>query len=270
MHPILFEIRGFPLHSYGVLLATAYLLGLALALRRARRHGLDAAKVMDLGIAVIVAALVGAKLLLLIVEFRHYASNPGELVTLLRSGGIFYGGLLLAVPVAFWYMRRLGLPVWTTADLFAPGIALGHAVGRLGCVMAGCCFGRPTNLPWAITFTSVYATENVGTPLDVGLHPTQLYETGAELAILAALLATERKARPFPGRTLWIYVLLYAVARFVIEFFRGDPRGMIGPLSTSQFVSVVLAPLAVVMLIRLSGRPQAPAPKAAARRGRRK
>lgn len=266
MHPILFEIRGVPIHTYGVLLAAAYLLGLQLAFWRARRYGFDSAAIIDLGVATIVAALVGAKLLLLVVEFPHYASRPAELWTLVRSGGVFYGGLLLAIPVALWYARRAGLPMWTTADLFAPGIALGQAVGRIGCLMAGCCFGRPTTLPWAVTFTSPYAAENAGTPLDVGLHPTQAYEAGAGLLILAVLLATERTGRSFPGRTFSLYLLLYSISRVAIEFFRGDARGMVGPLSTSQFVSLLLVPTAAGMLVRLARRQEAPPPGSSERR----
>ncbi len=268
MHPVLLEIRGFPVHTYGLLLAAAYLIGLQLAVWRARRFGLEPARIMDLGIAVIVSALVGAKAMLLVVDYGKFAGDPRELLTLLRSGGVFYGGLLLAVPVAIWYVRRHGLPTWTVGDLAAPGIALAHAVGRLGCLMASCCFGRPTDLPWGIHFTSTYAADNVGVPLDVALHPTQLYEAGAELLIFLLLIGTERRGRSFRGRTFWTYVLLYAVTRVVIEFFRGDRRGMVGPLSTSQFVSAWLVPLAIVMWIWLSRRGHGSTPAAVAR-GRR-
>jgi phosphatidylglycerol:prolipoprotein diacylglycerol transferase len=266
MYPVLFEIGRFPIYAYGLLLAAAYLLGLQLAVVRARARGLDGGRVMDLGIWVIVSALVGAKLLLLAVDFEHFRSNPSELFSLFRSGGVFYGGLVLAVPVALLYARRAGLPIWTTSDAFAPGIALGHVVGRIGCLLAGCCYGRPTTVPWAITFTNTRAADNVGTPLGVPLHPTQLYEAGAELIILILLLATERRGRPFPGRTVWSYMLLYAVSRFAIEFYRGDPRGMVGELSTSQFISVLLAPLSVAMLVWLSRRAPAPEPKSARRK----
>ena len=132
------------------------------------------------------------------------------------------------------------MPLWTTTDVFAPGIALGHVVGRLGCLLAGCCFGRPTSVPWAITFTTIRGAANVGTPLDVPLHPTQLYEAGAELLILVFLLAIERRGRPFPGRTFWGYMLLYGISRFVIEFYRGDSRGMV--FGTVLDVAVRLAP----------------------------
>jgi phosphatidylglycerol:prolipoprotein diacylglycerol transferase len=262
MYPRLFEAGPITVYTYGVLLAAAYLLGLQLARVRAKARGLDANRVLDLGIYIIIAALIGAKLLLLVTDFRTFSSNPRELLTLARSGGVFYGGLILAVTVALVYIRKIGLPLWTTCDVFAPGIAVGHVVGRFGCLFAGCCYGKPTTLPWGITFTDPFAAANVGTPLGVPLHPTQIYEAGAEAIILGILLATERKGRPYPGRTFWLYMLLYAISRFIIEFFRGDERGAVGMFSTSQFISILLAPLAVVMLVYLARR-TAPEPKRA-------
>ena len=174
MYPELFKLGPVTVYTYGVLLAAAYLLGLRLAMSRAKSRGLDPNRTLDLGIAIIISALVGAKLLLLLVDFDRFRQNPAELFSIVRSGGVFYGGLIAAVSVAFWYMWRHKMPLWTTCDVFAPGIALGHAVGRLGCLMAGCCYGRETTVPWAITFTNPAANTNVGTPLGVALHPTQL------------------------------------------------------------------------------------------------
>jgi phosphatidylglycerol:prolipoprotein diacylglycerol transferase len=265
MHPILFEIAGFPVYTYGVLLAAAYLLGLQFAVSRAKARGVDPNRVMDLGIWIIISALVGAKLLLLLVEWDTYSRNPAELMTLVRSGGVFYGGLILAVAVSFWYMWRHRMPLWLVSDAFAPGIALGHVIGRFGCFFAGCCFGKPTDVPWAITFHSEYAAQNVGTPLNIPLHPTQLYEAGAELLILVLLLLTERRGRPYPGRTFWGYMLAYGISRFIIEFYRGDVRGTIGMFSTSQFVSLLIVPLSLVMLVVLARR-ESPAPTTAAAR----
>src|SRR5689334_1340181 len=262
MYPRLFELGPLTLYTYGVLLAAAYLVGLKLAMVRAKAQGLDANRVLDLGIYITISALVGAKLLLLVTDFRTFRADPRELLTLARSGGVFYGGLVLAVLVALWYIRRIGLPLWTTCDVFAPGIALGHVVGRFGCFFAGCCYGKPTTKPWGITFTDPFAASNVGTPLGVPLHPTQLYEAGAELLILLALLWSERNSRPFAGRTFWLYMLLYAISRFIIEFYRGDDRGTIGIFSTSQFISLLLAPLAIGMLLYLS-RVVAPEPRRA-------
>lgn len=269
MHPILFEIGGFPVYTYGLLLAAAYLLGLQFALMRARTRGLDPTRVMDLGIWIIVSALVGAKLMLLVVERDKFGWNWTEIVNLFRSAGVFYGGLIAAVAVALFYLWRHRMPVWTVTDVFAPGIALGHVVGRLGCLFAGCCFGKPTSMPWGITFHNEFAAQNVGTTLGIPLHPTQLYEAGAELLILGVLLLTEKKGRPYPGRTFWSYMLLYGVSRFIIEFYRGDSRGTVDllstSLSTSQFVSLFIVPVSVVMLALLRRR-GGPAPADAATR----
>ncbi|HUR19651.1 MAG TPA: prolipoprotein diacylglyceryl transferase family protein, partial [Vicinamibacterales bacterium] len=139
-------------------------------------------------------------------------------------------------------------------------IALGHVVGRFGCLLAGCCYGRPTDVPWAITFTDPLAAQNVGTPLGIPLHPTQMYDAGAELIILAVLLFTERKGKPFAGRTFWLYLLLYGISRFIIEFYRGDPNRdtVMAGLSTSQFVSLLLVPGSLLMLAYVRRRGQAP------------
>jgi phosphatidylglycerol:prolipoprotein diacylglycerol transferase len=251
--PELFSFGPITIYSYGVLLATSYLLGLHLARRRAKRWGLDGNRVLDLGIYIIIAALIGAKLMLLVVDFDQFRRSPADILSLARSAGVFYGGLIAAVGVAFWYIARHRLPFWTTCDVFAPGIALGHVTGRLGCFAAGCCYGKPATVPWAVTFTNPLAAANVGTPLGIALHPTQLYEAGAELLILIFLLATERRGHRFAGRTFWTYLLLYAVSRYVVEIYRGDPRGVVfGVMSTSQFISTILAPLSIGMLVWLS------------------
>ncbi|MEZ5291832.1 MAG: prolipoprotein diacylglyceryl transferase [Vicinamibacterales bacterium] len=267
MHPILLEAGPVTIYTYGVLLAAAYLLGLWLGVRRANQAGLDGNKVLDLGIWVIIAALIGAKGLLFIVDFGHFTSSREEFFSLLRSGGVFYGGLIAASVTCIYQLRKHKLPLWQSGDLFAPGIALGYMVGRLGCLAAGCCYGRPTQVAWAVTFTDPAAALNVGTPLNVALHPTQLYESLAGLAILVVILMLERRAGSFPGRTFWQFVLLYSVSRFVIEFYRGDDRGMMGMFSTSQVISLVLAPLSVVMLAWLAKQATAPAPAPVRKRG---
>src|SRR5262245_2571009 len=174
-----------------------------MAVRRATAAGVDGNKVLDLGIWVIIAALVGAKGLLFVVDFNHFTSSREEFFSLLRSGGVFYGGLIAASVTCIYQLRKHKLPLWQSGDLFAPGIALGYMVGRLGCLAAGCCYGRPTTVPWAVTFTDPAAALNVGTPLNQALHPTQLYESVAGLVIFLILVATERRGKPFAGRTFW-------------------------------------------------------------------
>ncbi len=239
MHPILFEIGDWPVYSYGVLLAAAYLVALQLAVVRARHRGLDGTKVMDLGIYLIIAALVGAKLMLVSWTSSTSGASRANCYRSCAPGGVFYGGLIAALVVAIWLVRRYQLPLWTTADLFAPGIALGHVIGRLGCLLAGCCYGRQRRCRGRITFTNPLAAANVGTPLGIPLHPTQLYDAGAELLILIVLLVTERRGtavrRP---HVLAVHAALrhFALRRRVLP--RRRPRHRDGRLD----VAVRLAP----------------------------
>ena len=215
-------------YTYGVLLAAAYLLGLKLAMVRAKARGLDANRVLDLGIYIIISALVGAKLLLLITDFRTFTAESARAA---HAGAIRRRVLRRPDPRR---RRRalvhpqIGLPLWTTCDVFAPGIALGHVVGRFGCLFAGCCYGKPTTLPWGITFTDPFAAANVGTPLGVPLHPTQLYEAGAELLILASCCSDRAERAAVPGPHVLALHAALRVSRFIIEFYRGDERGTVG------------------------------------------
>jgi len=276
MHPKLLTLPAFDLlgrhigpltlHTYGVLLAIAFITGLWVASRQAKSAGLDSARVTDMAVYVLIAGLIGAKILLVLVEWNYYAKNPRELLSILQSGGVFYGGLIGAFPVAWWYARKHALPPWRTADVLAPAVAIGQAIGRLGCFAAGCCYGRPANVPWAVTFRDAYASRTVGTPLDTPLHPTQVYEAIACLVIFFGLTAMARRKR-FDGQVTLAYVILYAVARFAIEFYRGDAvRGTVfGWLSTSQFIALLMVLAAAVILPAVAKRnrvspPPAPAP----------
>jgi phosphatidylglycerol---prolipoprotein diacylglyceryl transferase len=252
VHPRLFTIPAFSLfgqvlgpitlHTYGFLLALAFVVGLWIANRQARRAGLDPARVTDMAVYVLIGGLLGAKIMLVVVEWPFYVRNPRELLSILQSGGVFYGGLLGALPVAWWYSRRHALDGWRTADVMAPGVAIGQVIGRLGCFSAGCCYGRPTSVPWAVTFRDAYATRQVGTPLDIPLHPTQLYESLSVTVLFVFLLWLSRRRR-FRGQVMLAYLFGYAVIRFVIEFYRGDAsRGTVlgGWVSTSQFIAILV------------------------------
>lgn len=255
MFPKLFEYAGLVIHTYGFLLAIAFIAGLSVSARAARRENIDPAKVYDLGLYIAISALLGAKALLLITEFDYYLQNPKEIFSLatLRSGGVYYGGFILAVIVGLSLTRHKKLPVWKMADLFAPGIALGQSIGRLGCFAAGCCYGKPTTLPWAVMFTNPYSHETIGVPLMVHLHPTQIYEALASL-IIFLILWRQLKQRQVDGQIFILYLALYSITRFMIEFLRGDEaRGFVlsGLLSTSQFISLLLILLAIVLWVSL-------------------
>src|SRR5437867_1293819 len=263
MFPYVFHIGGYSQSTYGLLVALAFLAALALAGRLARREGLSQEAVMNLGMYCALAGIVGAKILMFLVDLPQYLSNPRDIVSLatLRAGGNFFGGLILALLVAWYYMRKKGLPLLKTADIFAPALALGHAIGRLGCFAAGCCWGVPTHVPWAVTFTNRAANELVGVPLDVPLHPTQLYEAFAEAAIFAVLMWRFRKPHQ-PGALIGLYLILYGTARFLVEFVRNHEQGNLwgGPLDTSQYISLVLVALAAVWQMKARKRQPIAAP----------
>jgi phosphatidylglycerol:prolipoprotein diacylglycerol transferase len=239
-------------------LAVAFIAGIWLTSKNARKAGMDPDLVWNMGLLIIFAALVGAKVLLFFSDYSYYSENPREIFSLstLRSGWVYYGGLLLALGASALYLRKSQLPAWTVADLAAPGIALGQAIGRLGCLSAGCCYGKPTHLPWGIVFTNKYAYDNVGVPLNTPLHPTQIYESVA--TFLLFLYLTWRLSRKhFTGQIILEYLAIYASMRFVIEFLRDDERGFVlnGLLSTSQLIGILTILASIALLFYLRRRP---------------
>ncbi len=212
----------------------------------------------------VLAAIVGAKVLLIINDFGFYISHPSEMFSLsmIQAGGVFYGGLIAAIGTAMYYIRKHHMPVLRTCDTFAPGIALGHAIGRLGCFAAGCCYGKPTSHWWGVTFTNPLANMFSGTPLNIPLEPTQLFESVIEFINFGVLFFLLRRKR-FEGQVIGSYLFLYGVARYFIEFLRDDPeRGsMFGGLMTgTQFISICLVIAGGLLWMR---RAKTPAPQLA-------
>ncbi len=254
MHPELFRIANFPINTYGVFLALAFLSAILITAKLAERDGLPRERIYDLCLWMLLASLVGSKAFMFIVE-PQYRENPMELFSLdfLRSGGVFYGGLIGAMLVGYLLMKRYQLPWWKTADACAPGIALGNFFGRLGCFAAGCCWGTPTSLPWGVEFTDL-AHQITGVPTGVHLHPSQLYESFAMLAVFFLLLLLHQRRR-FSGQLILLYAVLYSVIRFMNEFVRDNRRSdILGStsltgLSTSQLISVVIGLTALVLLV---------------------
>ena len=251
MYPEIFHLSF--LHTYGVLVALAFLAGVWMAARLARRAGLDPDAVTNLALYCALAAIIGAKLMMFLVDYRYYADHPSEIFSLatLQAGGVFYGGLICALAISWWYMRRGRLPLGKTADVFAPAIALGHGIGRLGCFSAGCCWGVECHRAWAVTFTNPVSNQLVGVPLNVPLHPTQLYESAAEFCIFGILYW--RFGRPHrTGAIISLYLMLYGATRFVVEFFRYHEQGNLWgtPLDASQWISLMLIALGAVCLLK--------------------
>ena len=254
MYPELFRIGNFPINTYGVFLALAFLCAILITVRLAGRDGLPRERIYDLCLWMLLASLIGSKILMFFTE-PEYRDHPLQLLSLdfLRSGGVFYGGLLGAVLAGYLLMKRYKLPWWKTADACAPGIAIGNFFGRQGCFAAGCCWGKPTTLPWGVKFTEL-GHQITGVPTDTYLHPTQLYESFAMLLVFFFLLWLHKRRR-FSGQVILAYALLYSVIRFAIEFLRDDPRGDIlgltslTGLSTSQLISIIVGVSALIILI---------------------
>ena len=254
MYPILFELPfvGLPLPTYGMLLAIAFLVVLKVSAVLARGSGLDPRDMVDVSFTIFLAGLVGAKLLLILLDLPAYLSDPRALLGTIRSAGVFYGGLLLAIPAGIWMARRRNLPLWAVADIAAICLPVGLAIGRLGCFAAGCCYGTPTDLPWAVSFTDPVAAENTGVPLYELRHPTQIY-LSLNAAVLMVVLLWRWRHRRFEGQVFLWFLVLYGVTRSFWELFRGDAlRGFLipGVLSTSQSIGLASAAVGLFLLFR--------------------
>lgn len=255
MYPELFRIGSFPINTYGVLLAFGLLLALFVASRLGAHDGLKRDRIYDLGLWAILGGLIGSKVLMLFTEENVQVFS----FDFLRSGGVYYGGFIGGFLAVMLLIRWYKMDFWKVGDALAPGVALGQFFGRQGCFSAGCCWGKESHLPWAVHFTEA-GHENTGVPIyypdgsDLYLHPTQLYESFAMLAVFGILFYLHRKKR-FDGQVLIGYMILYPVVRFTIEFFRDDPRGdflgltTLTGLSTSQIISLIVATGAVIFMI---------------------
>ncbi len=254
MHPVFLQIGSFELASYGLMTALGYAAAALYLLPRLKKIGLDKDTFWNLIFIAFMGALAGSKLLYIVVSWPQLGATLAEKLTNIvrdfRYGFVFFGGMIVSVGALVWYIRRKGLPLLKTADFLIVGLPLGHAFGRIGCFLAGCCYGRPTDMPWGVVFSdphSLVAPELLGVPL----HPTQLYEAAGNL-ILFFLLHTASQKPHRAGTILVEYVLGYSLMRFVIEFFRGDFRGeYMAGLSPSQGIALVAAAAAFYLWSRL-------------------
>jgi phosphatidylglycerol:prolipoprotein diacylglycerol transferase len=268
LHPILFKIGSFQLPTYGLLLALALLTAVVTADRLGRREGFDGGRMLDFSTWIIVVGLVGAKVLMVISDWGYYRQNPGEILSwaTVQAGGVFYGGFIASALFSIWYVRTYRLPALKMFDIYAPAVALAQSVGRWGCFSAGCDYGTPTRSFLGVVFTNPYSREVTGVPLNVRIHPTQLYESLATLVIGGILLwRYGRKKRD--GEIFLLYLTLYAVARFFLEFLRGDEdRGFVFHhlLSTSQFVALLALAASVGLWAYLRRQPTLAVAKSAA------
>ncbi|HET9952129.1 MAG TPA: prolipoprotein diacylglyceryl transferase [Candidatus Eisenbacteria bacterium] len=263
MHPTLLKFQGIELHSYGLLLAIAFLLGIQIFVARARARGLPEDAMHTLSLWLLVLAIGGARVLFVLTHWREYAADPLAILRLWEGGLILYGGYLAAIGGGILYLRRRKIPVWRVGDAAAPSMALGIAIGRLGCFMNGCCYGLPTHLPWGVHFPP--ETLASYTFPGMAIHPSQLYLSGSSFILFAVILALDRTRR-FDGWLFWSYIAIDAVVRILIDFTRYYDEtaviGTMGPLTfnMNQVLSAGLILLSALMLAILSRRREKPAP----------
>ena len=240
MYPQLFHIGNFYLPTYGFLVSMGVLIGLWISVRNSERMGINGDDAWNLGILVVLCGIVGSKILYVINE--HLTWREIFSVSTLQAGGVFSGGLLAAFVAAAWYVRRHNMPALGTCDAFAPGLALGHAIGRIGCFAAGCCYGKETHHWWGVVFHNPLARDITGTPLGIPLEPTQLFESAVELANFFFLMWL-LKRRKFDGQVFGAFMFIYGTARFFLEYLRDDSgRGSVfgGALTLTQLIAIGL------------------------------
>lgn len=263
MHPVAFKVFGFPVYWYGILAAIGFLTAFGTASKRAPREGLLPDAITGLAPWIIGGAIIGARLLYVITFWsEEFSGKPlHHIVTVGRHGFVFYGGLIGACLGTIIYCRKNGYALWKVADVMGPSIALGHAFGRIGCFMTGCCYGKPTNLPWAVRFP-----EGGTAPAGIGLHPTQLYEAALNFALCGLLLFLYRRKK-FDGQIFASYLIGYAVLRAFVEAFRGDYDTFYlgGLLTPGQAAGGLIFAIGLALFVWLSRKRATPAAPAAAR-----
>lgn len=251
MHPILFHIGSVPVRAYGVMIAIAFIVATVIALREARRVGLDPEIIHDFLIVTMLSGILGARIYYILASDPiGFLQRPGEWLAIWKGGLSVHGGLIGGLLAGIWFSRRHRLAFWSFADLLSPSIIIGQAVGRGACTLNGCSYGRPTRLPWAITFTD----PNAQAPLGIPLHPTQFYEMGADFLIFAVIWSIRKKKR-FDGQIFLVYWVFYGAARFILEFFRGDSLQTLGRLAIPQVASVMIIIAALSLYVLRSRRP---------------
>ncbi len=255
MFPELLSIGPVTIHTYGLLVAVGILAGVLLGEHLFRQAGGEPGRIIDMSVIVVLAGLVGARFAFVLINWDYYAGAPLEILKFWRGGLVFFGGLIGGSAAFILLTRFYSLPLREMLDIGAAVVPFGHAFGRLGCFSAGCCYGKPSNLPWSVTFSHPDCL--AADVLNIPVHPTQLYSF-LFLAGLTAFLVRLHPRRRFPGQMASFYLLFYGVFRFAVEFLRGDPRGSIRAagitLSVSQWLSLAVFITGAAMYVLFSRR----------------
>ncbi len=251
MFPDLISIGPFTIHTYGFFVAVGFAVGILTAVKVGKTQGVPSQQVMDMAFVMIVWAIIGSRLFYVLINFSYYKAHPLDIIKIWQGGLVFSGGLVATAAAMLWYLRRHRLSFWTTGDLWAPSLALGQAIGRIGCFMAGCCYGRPTGSSWGLVFTHPKSLA----PLNIPLYPTQVFEAVSGFAVFLLLIFLHGKKR-FEGQVFLWYLILHSTARLFVERFRGDERGLIPgtEMSATQLVATLILVGSVVVLLILRSR----------------
>lgn len=251
MFPDLFTIGPFTLHSYGLLVALGFFAGLFVTVRIGKREGFSTQQVLDMGFLLILAAVIGSRLLYVLINLDYYLENPLDAPKIWQGGLVFSGGILAALATMGWYSRRHGIAFLQLGDLWAPAASIGQGFGRIGCLMAGCCYGKPTGLDWGIVFSHPHALA----PLGIPLHPTQIYSSISAFAIFGVLLALSFRKK-YTGQVFLWFLILHSTARLWVEKYRWDARGELpgASMTLTQLVALCILLGAIVSLYLLRSR----------------
>ena len=258
MFPDLFSIGPLTIHTYGLFVAIGFAVAILVAIKVGKTQGIQPERVMDMGFITILCAIVGSRLMYAIVNFSYYKNHLMDIFRIWQGGLIFSCGLITVFLAMGLYLKRHHLSFWKTGDLWAPSIAIGQSLGRIGCFMAGCCHGKPTEMKWGVVFTHPHSLA----PSNIPLHPTQLYASFSGLIIFLVLMVLHAK-KQFEGQVILWFLILHSTARLLIERFRGDDRGLIpgSDMSTTQLLTFLILIASVVILIVLKSRKQADLPE---------
>lgn len=234
MRPILFDFGWISIKGYGFMISLGIAAAILLANYRGRKKEMDTDVIIDIAIYGIIGGVIGGKLLYILTELPYIIKNPVVLRDMLSGGFVLYGAIIGGALGAYIFLKRKNMSFIKYFDLVAPSIALAQSFGRIGCFLAGCCYGKPTDGPFGVVFkNSGYA------PANIHIHPTQIYSSIGDLAICLILIFFASKPRK-DGQVGGLYMILYSIGRFFMEFLRDDPRGNVGIFSTSQFICIFI------------------------------
>ena len=252
MFPVLFSIGPFTLPTYGLFVAMGIVAGILVTIRIGKSQGIGSQQIVDMGFIIVFSGIIGSRLAFVMMNFSYFKTNPVDIIKLWHGGLVFSGGLIAVLFAVVLYSWRRNLNIWQIGDLYSPAAAIGLGIGRIGCFMAGCCYGKPTDVPWAVVFTD---PRSMAWPKNIPLHPTQLYSSLSGFIIFIVIMIISAKKK-FEGQVLLWFLILHSTQRLLIERFRGDDRGLIpgSDWSVTQLLTTIILIGSVVALFIVKSR----------------